>query len=166
MEANRALIVVGAPRFLEPAIGGRPVPVQFGYDNTGRETATEVKVSTFFDVIEWPKEGNMLLLPKVGEEFCKTHPPNRGLGALSPGNGDSVFNTTSAEEKINWDSSLDAEKNLLRVRGCMSYKTFEKTHYTWFCNVFSLPLMLIKNGVKTATGRRLGASCNDGTSAD
>jgi hypothetical protein len=168
MEANRAWLAPSTAHFHDAPVVGKPVRVIFPYENVGRQPAIDMKVSIFYDVLELPKSGHINDFPRVGEDFCRTNPPTIKSGVVFPGaaKDENFTYSDTMEQKINWDASLEEEKNILRVRGCVSYLTFGRTHYSWFCRVFTLRQIETVNGVTTISSRRVGANCPDGNGAN
>jgi hypothetical protein len=159
VEANRAWIAPASPTFSHDAVVGQPVAVWFPWDNVGREPATNMKISIFFDVLKGQPGHSILYVPDITENTCDKYPPNVDLGVTFPAKGVNGFDAVTSQQSISWDSSLESGERLLRARGCISYKTFGKIHHSWFCSVFSAKL-------KNAEIIRMSTSCPGGAGVD
>jgi hypothetical protein len=158
VEANRAWVAPGTPTLThEPAIG-QPVRVSFPWDNLGREPATELKISIFFDVLKSQPGHSILSVPNITENTCDKYPPYVDLGVTFPAKSAS-FDAATSQQAITWDAALESGDQLLRARGCISYVTFGTRHYSWFCTAFTGKL---KNAdiVRTSTSCPYGSGAN------
>jgi hypothetical protein len=158
VEANRAWIAPGTLTLTHDAAIGQPVGVSLPWENLGRTPATEVKISIFFDVLKSKPGHSILSVPRVTKNTCDKYPPYLDLGVTFPTKNAS-YEATTSQQFITWDAALDSGDELLRAQGCISYSTFGKTHYSWFCTAFTGKL-------KNADIVRTSMSCPYGSGAN
>jgi hypothetical protein len=140
---------------VQAPVDGQPITVWAPFQNPGHQPATESRISYVFDVIDMPASGIISDLPPIDEDICKKYPPNFEIGVIFPGGGAGNFFASTRDQNIFWNMSLNDNKALLRLNVCISYLTFEKRHYTWYCEIFPASFTIVVDN----TERRLGAVC-------
>lgn len=148
---DRAWIAPEPPFMTEIPRVGSPAKVAIRHANVGHSPATEIKVSLLFDVIPVPTNSDFANTELVTENFCEGHPPTENFGAQYPNTGTATYYTTS--KPVLWTPVLQEEKALLRIRNCISYKTFGKIHYAWSCFIF-----LERHKIAQASGPTIAAA--------
>jgi hypothetical protein len=77
-----------------------------------------------------------------------------------PGLSGELFIPTENGTPMLWDQELQDKRKMLRIRGCITYKTFQEAHHTWFCYLFG------PANETTPPFRLLGVACLGGDGAD
>ncbi len=163
IDANRAWIAPRTQALSKNPTVGQPFQVNVEYDNIGHSPATDVRISIINDEIDAPSDRDMTSLPRDTENICEKYPPNIDLGtlyqtasAVSGGNTSFGFlqtNSTVGYGNIVANADNTSGRKFYRLRACISYITYKKTHTTRFCALF-IPHV------------NVGISCNGGTGAD
>ena len=164
VEANRAWVSIDAPVFMQAPQIGQSVPIQIPYINVGHGPAINSHFSALIDVIDGPGIGSTLdatKLPKVGENFCRTNPPNIQAGVIFPEPNPAYLRKNSSDFGIVWTQKMQWDERLLRLRACLSYESFGKVRYTWVCKVFWTGAFVQNN-----PGILIGFNCPDGGGVD
>jgi hypothetical protein len=162
VEANRAWLAPETPIFSREPVIGAPVMIAFPSRNVGHEPALDMKMSVFFDTTPAPKDWNMANLKRVEDGTCSAHPPSDYLGVIFPvPDHDAVIEIPSSQNGVVWSQDLDNNKVVLRVRGCISYRSFGVLRLSWFCYAFA-PGPTVPGSVN----KRIGGSCHSGEGAN
>ncbi len=141
-EANRASVSALAPEFYDKVGIGKPVHVAFFFNNDGRGPATDARIGVIFDTIKKPSGNDYSKQIRVPENLCPQISQSEPTGVLYHiGQSDRVsliklYTRDSKGNRVLWSDKLQSGEMTVRIRGCLSYKTFKQRRHVSLCFVF------------------------------
>lgn len=147
--AYRSWVAPQIPLILANAQGyfsdGDQIKFQLNFENYGARPANNVHMSLVGSYIDTPPDLDATNTPSSVNDICSAYPLNINIGSIFPSpNGRSEDTTTHTASDISspntpivYDSLLRSGVKVLRVEGCISYKSLSDEGHTSFCYLFT-----------------------------
>ena len=120
-----------------PITVGQPIRYAIQLVNPGKEPAIDLAYVTDTGSIPAPANGDSSNVTVRENVTCAGAQPVQGGGVILP-NGSLQRTTDSArgEHPVAVDNTFVQGQTLIYAQGCVTYKTFNRTHHTAYCVVF------------------------------
>lgn len=137
--SERAWISPMPMKLAEQPILGQPLRVALVFNNTGKEPAIDVNFNNTYGVVPHPNNGDMTRMTFPENTACKGIEPVLGGGVAAPTIADRntrLTDTSHSSQPVVVDEAIMNGQAWVYTQGCIVYRTFNKTHFTQYCNVF------------------------------